>query len=144
MLAVPDKSAYAASKFAVEAISDSLRIELRPFGIQVCCVVVGKVETEALGKIVANREAMVRAADPEVVNLYKHLLEFFDREVKDLPAIPAARVAEVVAKAIVTPRSKPRYLVGPGAKKMKNLARLPVKMIRDEGYLLMDLLEGVA
>ena len=32
LLAVPDKSVYAASKFAVQAISDSLRVELHPFG----------------------------------------------------------------------------------------------------------------
>ena len=126
LLAIPDKSAYAASKFAVEAISDSLRVELMPFEIQVCCVDVGKVDTEVLGKIVADREAMIRAADPALVELYAPLLEFFDREVKDLPGIAATKVAEVVAGALVTARTKPRYLIGPGARKMRNLARLPV------------------
>ena len=53
LLAIPDKSAYAASKFAVQAISDALRVELRPFGVSVSCLAVGKVDTEVLGKIVA-------------------------------------------------------------------------------------------
>jgi NAD(P)-dependent dehydrogenase (short-subunit alcohol dehydrogenase family) len=126
LLAIPDKSAYAASKFAVQAISDALRIELRPFGVAVSCLAVGKVETAVLDKIVAEREAMVRDAHPEVVKLYRPLIEFFDREVKDLPGIPPVEVGEVVARALTSAKPKPLYVVGPGARKMKNLARLPV------------------
>lgn len=128
LLAIPDKSAYAASKFAVQAISDALRVELMPFGVAVSCLAVGKVETAVLDKILAEREAMVRDADPEVVELYRPLWEFFDREVKDLPGIPAVEVGKVVATALTTARPKPHYLVGPGARKMKVLARLPVRL----------------
>jgi short-subunit dehydrogenase len=126
LLAVPDKSAYAASKFAVQALSDSLRVELRPFGVSVSCLAVGKVNTEVLGKIVSDRDAMIRTADPEIVELYSPLIEFFNREVKDLPGIAPVKVGRVVAKALTTTKPKAHYLVGPGAKKMKNLARLPV------------------
>jgi len=125
LLAIPDKSAYAASKFAVQAISDSLRLELRPFGIQVSNLVVGKVDTAALGKILAERHRLAQAADPDIRELYDPLFEFFDREVKNLPGIPPEKVAEVVAGALSEPRPKAQYLIGPGAKKMKNLARLP-------------------
>ncbi|MEJ2289178.1 MAG: SDR family oxidoreductase [Deinococcales bacterium] len=128
LLAVPDKSAYAASKFAVQAVSDSLRVELMPFGVAVSCLAVGKVETAVLGKILAERDAMMRDADPEVVELYRPLWEFFDREVKDLPGIPPVEVGKVVAQALTAARPKPHYLVGPGARKMKNLARLPVRL----------------
>jgi NAD(P)-dependent dehydrogenase (short-subunit alcohol dehydrogenase family) len=126
LLAIPDKSVYAASKFALQAISDSLRLELKPFGVSVSYVVVGKVDTAVLGKIQADRAKMIAAADPELANLYSPLLEFFDNEVKGLPGIPPSEVAKVVAQALTAKRPKPRYLVGPGAKKMKNLARLPV------------------
>lgn len=126
LLAIPDKSAYAASKFAVQALSDSLRVELRPFGVSVSCLAVGKVNTEVLGKIVSDRDAMIRSADPEIVELYSPLIEFFNREVKDLPGIAPVKVGRVVAKALTTTKPKAHYLVGPGAKKMKNLARLPV------------------
>ena len=126
LLAIPDKSVYAASKFAVQAITDSLRVELRPFGVSVSCLVVGKVDTAVLGKIVADRQKMVDAAPQEVVRLYSPLLEFFDKEVKELPGIPAVEVGKVVARALTTRKPKAQYLVGPGAKKMKNLARLPV------------------
>jgi NAD(P)-dependent dehydrogenase (short-subunit alcohol dehydrogenase family) len=128
LLAVPDKSVYAASKFAVQAISDSLRTELRPFDISVSNVVVGKVETAVLGKILEDRETLLRESDPEIVDLYRPLLEFFDREVKNLPGILPAEVAKVVAQALGSRKPKPQYLIGPGAKKMKYLARLPVGM----------------
>lgn len=126
LLAIPDKSVYAASKFAVQAISDALRVELRPFGVSVSCLAVGKVDTAVLGKIVADREAMIRTADPDTVELYSPLIEFFDREVKDLPGTTPLEVGRVVAEALTAAKPKAHSLVGPGAKKMKNLARLPV------------------
>ena len=126
LLAIPDKSAYAASKFAVQAISDSLRVELRPFGISVACLAVGKVDTEVLGKIEADRERMIGGADPATLDLYMPLIEFFDREVKDLPGVPPEEVAKMVAGLMTSARPKPHPLVGPGARKMKNLARFPV------------------
>jgi len=125
LMAIPDKSVYAASKFAVQAISDALRTELAPFGVSVSNLVVGKVNTAVLGKILAEREAMVEASDPEVAGLYSPLFEFFDKEVKDLPGIPPTEVGKIVGLALTSAKPKSEYLVGPGAKKMKNLARLP-------------------
>jgi short-subunit dehydrogenase len=100
LLAIPDKSVYAASKFAVQAINDSLRVELVPFGVQVSSVVVGKVETEVLGKIEASRREALASAPPETVSLYQPLLDYFDAEVKDLPSIPAEQAASVAAEAL--------------------------------------------
>ena len=125
LLALPDKSVYAASKFAVQAISDSLRLELCPFGVSVSNLVVGKVDTAVLGKILEERERLAMAADPAVLELYSTLFEFFDREVKNLPGIPPEEVARVIAEALTAPKPKAQYLVGPGARKMRNLSRLP-------------------
>ena len=126
LLAIPDKSVYAASKFAVQAITDSLRVELCPFDVSVSSIVVGKVDTAVLGKIIADRDKMIEAAPAEVVKLYSPLVAFFDKEVKELPGIPAIEVGKVVAQALTTEKPKAQYLIGPGTKKMKNLARLPV------------------
>jgi NADP-dependent 3-hydroxy acid dehydrogenase YdfG len=126
LLAIPDKSVYAASKFAVQAVSDALRIELRPFGVSVSCLAVGKVDTAVLDKIITDRQAMIDAADPATVALYRPLIEFFDRQVKDLPGIAPLEVARVVGTTLTDARPKPHSLVGPGARKMKNLARLPI------------------
>ena len=126
LLAIPDKSVYAASKFAVQAISDSLRVELQPFGVSVSCLVVGKVDTDVLGKIVAERDKMMKDADPEIRKLYSPLLEFFDKEVKGLAGIAPSEVGKIVAEALMKKKPKAYYFIGPGAKKMRNLARLPV------------------
>lgn len=128
LLAIPDKSVYAASKFAVQAISDSLRLELRPFGVSVSSVVVGKVNTNVLGKILEDRTKMIVQAQPEVTDLYRKLIEYFDREVKKIPGIEAVEVARVISKALMDVTPESQYLVGPGAKKMKVLSRFPRKM----------------
>lgn len=128
LMAIPDKSVYAASKFAVRAITDSLRLELKPFHVEVSEIVVGKVNTNVLGKILEGREEMIRQADSDVFELYRDLIEYFDREVKNIPGIEAYEVARVISRALLDDRPKTRYMVGPGARKMKVLSRFPVKM----------------
>jgi len=123
LVGVPDKSVYAASKFAVQGISSSLRTELRPFGVKVSNIVVGKINTNVLGKILSEREEMIRNSDPSVYALYKTQIEYFDKEVRNLPGIEALAVAKIIARAINDKNPKPQYLVGPGARKMKILAR---------------------
>lgn len=128
LMAIPDKSVYAASKFAVRAITDSLRLELKPFHVEVSEIVVGKVNTNVLGKILEGRDQMINQADSDVFELYRELIEYFDREVKTIPGIEAYDVARVISSALLDERPKIRYLVGPGARKMKVLSRFPVKM----------------
>jgi len=130
LLAIPDKSVYAASKFAVQAISDSLRVELKPFGVKVSVVVPGKINTNVLGKILDKREKMIDQAQSETAKLYSTQMEYFDREVKNLPSIEAVEVAKVIAESLSNPKPKAQYLAGPGAKKMKIFARFP-QAIRD-------------
>ena len=128
LMAIPDKSVYAASKFGVQALSDSLRVELRPFGVSVSSIIVGKVETNVLGKILDDREKMISKADPEIYELYKTLVEYFDKEVKNIPGIEARKVSEVIHKAMTDAKPKEKYIIGPGAKKMSILGKFPAKM----------------
>jgi short-subunit dehydrogenase len=128
LLAIPDKSVYAASKFAVQAISDSLRVELRPFGVSVSNIVVGKVETAVLGKILADREKMIANTPADIYEMYAPLVEYFDREVKNIPGIPALDVSKVIETSLTAENPKPQYLIGPGTKKMKTLSRFPTKL----------------
>lgn len=128
LMAIPDKSVYAASKFAVRAITDSLRLELKPFHVEVSEIVVGKVKTNVLRKILEGREQMINQADSEVFELYRQQIEYFDRKVKTIPGIEASEVARVISRALLDDRPKIRYLVGPGARKMKVLSRFPVKL----------------
>lgn len=128
LLAIPDKSVYAASKFAVQAISDALRIELRPFGVSVSNVVVGKVNTSVLGKIERDRIKMLKNSNSAIIIKYLPLIEYFDKEVKTIPGIEAIEVAKTINDALSSSRPKAQYLIGPGAKKMKVLSVFPRKV----------------
>jgi short-subunit dehydrogenase len=128
LMAIPDKSVYAASKAGVQAVCDSLRVELKPFGIEVISIIVGKVNTSVLGKILDGRSAMIEKASRESYEVYKTLIEYFDKEVKNIPGIEAKRVAETIEKALTDNKPKIKYLIGPGAKKMDTLRKFPVRM----------------
>jgi short-subunit dehydrogenase len=128
LMAIPDKSVYAASKFGVQAASDSLRIELKPFGVEVISIIVGKVNTSVLGKILDGRSSMIEKASKESYEVYKSLIVYFDKEVKNIPGIEAVKVSETIEKALTDKHPKIKYLIGPGAKKMNSLSKFPAKM----------------
>jgi short-subunit dehydrogenase len=128
LMAIPDKSVYAASKFGVQAACDSLRVELKPFNVEVISIIVGKVNTSVLGKILDGRSSMIKKASTESYEVYKSLIEYFDKEVKNIPGIEAIKVSETIEKALTDKHPKIKYLIGPGAKKMDSLRKFPVKM----------------
>ena len=62
LLAFPGASAYSASKFAVRAITDALRLELKPFGMFVIMVAPGAVESAIWEKGCSNLERQLQKA----------------------------------------------------------------------------------
>ncbi|MCP4657138.1 MAG: SDR family oxidoreductase [bacterium] len=126
--ASPGVSNYASSKFAVQAITDSLRVELRPFGMWVTIVAPGAVESPIWEKSAARQKEALKTAQENVVLLYAPLFEFFRRIVKSRRKASAEQVAEAVAHALTSRRPKYRYLVGRDAKAMAKIARLPHRL----------------
>jgi NAD(P)-dependent dehydrogenase (short-subunit alcohol dehydrogenase family) len=127
LVAMPGASAYAASKFAVQAITDSLRLELKPFGIRVTIVDPGAVESALWKKGRAQKQEILDAASAELLQLYAPLIEVGKRlgeNPRDI--MPASYVVKDVVHALTSSNPKPRYLVGPGTKKAAKLARMPV------------------
>ena len=129
IIAIPGGSGYAASKFAVQAITDSLRVEFAPFGIQVTIVDPGAVESALWDKGRAQKKAMLDAAPPELLALYAPLIEM-GKKLGEHPRgiLPASRVAQDVVHALSSRKPKVRYLVGPGPRKAARLARMPVRL----------------
>ena len=129
ILAMPGASSYAASKFAVQAITDSLRLELEPFGVQVTIVDPGAIESALWEKGRAQKKAIFAAASKELMDLYAPLIEIGNRLGEQPRGIlPASCVAGEVVHALTSKKPKVRYLVGPGPKKAVKLARFPVRM----------------
>ncbi len=128
-IALPFLSPYAASKFALEAISDSLRVELRPWGISVSVVEPGDVATPVWDKSLAVIDDLLKKVPPQALELYGSVVEPI-RVMFKPHGIAPEQVAQIVAHALTARRPRTRYLVGQDAKALALLALLPDR-IRD-------------
>jgi len=124
-LAVPGSSAYSASKFAVRAITDVLRLELKHFGISVILISPGAIETSIWAKGLEYRKNLHKTIKPEIAELYTMLKKFGDRIYKEIEKIPAIDVAKEVMKALTSKKPKRYYIVGKDAKGAAMAAKLP-------------------
>jgi NAD(P)-dependent dehydrogenase (short-subunit alcohol dehydrogenase family) len=117
-VASPFMSPYNTSKFAVEALGESLRHELRPWEIDVVVVEPGSIDTEIWAK--GNEQVRERVGElPEDARrLYGRQLSRFAEALNETASrgIPPEKVAEVVHKAIASDNPRHRYLVGTDAK----------------------------
>jgi NAD(P)-dependent dehydrogenase (short-subunit alcohol dehydrogenase family) len=129
-IALPGLSVYAASKFALEALSDALRVELKPFNIAVVLIEPGNVATPIWEKSIADNDAVMAQADAAVKKLYENLIQALDRIAQNPQGIEPAQVASIVAHALVVKRPRSRYLVGKRIWILELLSRLP-DSIRD-------------
>jgi NAD(P)-dependent dehydrogenase (short-subunit alcohol dehydrogenase family) len=103
---------YHAAKFAVEGLSDSLRVELRPFGIGVVIIEPGAIRTE-WGAISAQklRQASAGGAYQKQAAAMAAVLESFSAL-----ASPPSVIADTVARAATASRPRTRYVAGRGAR----------------------------
>ncbi|BDE07467.1 short-chain dehydrogenase/reductase [Vulcanimicrobium alpinum] len=129
-LASPFIGPYSASKFALRALTDALRIELAPFGVGVTLVEPGAVKTPIWGKgraSVASQRAML---PPEALTHYgpaiERLFAVIDGEEK--AGLPVERVSEAIAHALRAPHPPANRLLGGPAKAGSLLALVPARL----------------
>jgi short-subunit dehydrogenase len=129
-LVFPGGGFYHASKYAVEAISDALRYEVKGFGVDVVLIEPGLIVTNfggtAAGSIgVDEDESNGAAADYRSFNeaVAKATEEAYDGPMTKLGGPPEA-VAKVIDKALSARSPRPRYTVTPSAKLMMTQRRL--------------------
>ena len=125
LLAFPGASVYCASKFAVRAVTDSLRLELKPFGMLVILVAPGAIESDIWDKGKAYKEQLRKSVKPEIAQLYAPLSKIGDKLNEKVKKIPAIEVAKDVAHALASKKPKSYYLVGNDAKGAAKAAKLP-------------------
>lgn len=126
ILAAPGLSVYSASKFALEGMSDSLRNELKPFGIQVTILEPGKIETPIWSKALEQLTVKGEAQASEMAhNLYQPLDDFYRHYAANEKATPMAELLTVLHKALEANHPKARYTVGRAARLRSLLMRLP-------------------
>ena len=113
---------YHGTKFALEAISDCLRIELRPFGIDVVVIEPGGIRTEWAG-IAADRLLATSGLGPYAPQA-KAMAESMVGEASRKRQSPPQLIADTIARAVTARRPRTRYAVGFGAKPMIFLRRI--------------------
>lgn len=131
VMALPFIGAYSASKFALEAVTDSLRVELRPWGIQVSIVEAGAIDTPIWSKSRAAADELLATLPPQTRARYGTVLAGVRDRLSQPRGLPADRVARVVVRALTAPRPKTRYVVGRGARLKILLWRLLPDRLRD-------------
>jgi NAD(P)-dependent dehydrogenase (short-subunit alcohol dehydrogenase family) len=125
-IALPLVGPYAASKFALEAVSDSLRRELRGQGVDVSLIEPGGVKTPIWDKGLSEADRIEAAMPPEGHRLYGKLVAALRRQVEAIQTktgIEPEAVAEPILHALTASKPRTRYLVGRDAKLQWAIAR---------------------
>lgn len=105
---------YHATKFALEALSDCLRLEVRPFGIDVVVIEPGGIETE-WGAIAADHVERTSGHGPYAAQA-RAVAKSLRSEANANRNSPPSVVADAIGRAVTAPRPKTRYVVGYGAR----------------------------
>jgi NAD(P)-dependent dehydrogenase (short-subunit alcohol dehydrogenase family) len=116
----PVLSSYSGSKFALEGWSESLRIEMKPLGINVVLIEPGSFDTDIWE---ANAHVAKRAFEKDSPN-NERSLRFRDYVRRNITKRDPILVAELIASVALDPNPRLRYLVGPDAKLMTWVTRL--------------------
>ena len=121
---------YCASKFALEAIGESLRQELHPWSISVSVIEPGAIKTSIWEKGRQDADDLERSLPAQARTRYaRHIAAIRkDIDMQDRHGASPEKVAKAVEHALLSPRPKTRYLVGTDAKIQNALVRwLPDK-----------------
>ena len=114
-ISFPGISAYSSTKFAIEAFSESMAYELKPFGMNVVLIEPGTIKTNIMNSSITAKNALdsknshYRELTHKVHTVFKSMQEH---------AAPPEEVARTILHAVSTKNPKRRYLVGSAKEKM--------------------------
>ena len=133
VIAAPFHGPYTASKFGLNGLSNSLRLELQPFGIQVSVLICGSIKTPIWdsGGSLSDRlwESLPESAEDLYGTRYQQLRSYFREMGQD--GIPPEDVADVIADALAADRAKHTYYIGTEAFQFRLLRNLLSERRRD-------------
>ncbi|KPJ77309.1 MAG: hypothetical protein AMJ54_08360 [Deltaproteobacteria bacterium SG8_13] len=108
----PGSSVYAASKYAVEGISDGLRIELAPFGIRVVTIRPGAIATE-FGQVAEQMTGdLLATTDPDYRPFYQTAKAATEKIFADEPPSQPDLIADLILQAVSSKQPKAVYAAG--------------------------------
>jgi short-subunit dehydrogenase len=109
LISLPLIGAYAATKHALEAVSDALRIEVWNTNIRIITINPGVIETNIYDVLKAKLDYMVKDNNNQsrFIAAYN---KYFTKQ--NYPGIKSSLVADVICDAISAPNPKQRYIIG--------------------------------
>jgi NAD(P)-dependent dehydrogenase (short-subunit alcohol dehydrogenase family) len=109
-LSTPVNGIYSATKFSLEALSDSLRIELAPFGVQVVLIEPGAIKS----RFDETAQAAGVKDKTGTTSPYRPIYEKSDQFASSMRSSESGPevVTQAIQKAIESPRPRARYLAG--------------------------------
>ncbi len=141
-ITMPFGGALCASKYAVEAINDALRMELYPWGIHVILIAPASISTPAVDRVISDGEAAIRRFPPEGHRLYEQTFRNFMKitVAREKAGSPPEVVAQTVLKALTAATPKTRYPVGANAKALTLMARfMPARRLDKIRFKIFEL-----
>jgi NAD(P)-dependent dehydrogenase (short-subunit alcohol dehydrogenase family) len=126
LIAYPFNGPYHASKWGLEALSDSLRVELQPWGIDVIAIEPGSVATEIWDRGTDKANQVREGLPREGKKLYNPAMEAMLKVMGDTgnAGLHPDKAAKIIRKALTARRPKTRYLLGRDAKGAIRMKRL--------------------
>jgi NAD(P)-dependent dehydrogenase (short-subunit alcohol dehydrogenase family) len=117
-VATPSLGAYGASKFALEAIGDALRNELRPWGIKVVLIEPGQIDTDMSKDSHQQHDENVAKMTAEHRTLYAKHTEGMHKAIDLMDGVISSpdQITVAIEKALNDKRPHARYLVGKGSR----------------------------
>lgn len=109
----PLNSVYSSTKNAVEALSDTLRLDLRPFGINVVTIRPGPIATELMHDVAEQWNKLTGKGVQDYTPLYKAAGEGIRRMMANITLPGPEKVADVILEAVMSDEPKAAYGAGP-------------------------------
>lgn len=128
--AFPFSGVYAAAKHAVEAISDALRLEVRPFGIRVITLRPGPISSEFNEAANQMTGDLMARTDPEYKPVYQAYGAGMGKLFSTLTIPGPELIAKTIVEAILSQTPKPVYAAGPLVEEILS----PRLQMDDEGF----------
>jgi NAD(P)-dependent dehydrogenase (short-subunit alcohol dehydrogenase family) len=126
-LSVPFIAPYSASKFALRAFADAMRVELRPAGIGVSLIEPASVKTPIWQKGRDSRAALLALLSPKAMEYYGPQIEavFKQTEREERAGMPVEHVTRAILHALTARKPRANYLLGNQARIGSIVAVLP-------------------
>lgn len=132
----PFNGAYSAAKHGIEAVSDALRMELRPWNLHVAIIEPGTIATQMPGKLVRDAETVLAELPPEGRERYGGAFRAYVHTLAGLARHGSSPdvVSRAVIHAVTARRPRTRYPVGAHAARLTTMRRFLPDRLLDRNF----------